>query len=102
MTETLPPVLFLPGAGGIAPDLEALRSSPEDPTRFVTIQYPGWQRYVAQGYAAETLIEELATQIETEAPRGPIRMIGLSLGGHLAMRRRCACNPGVARSAAFA
>jgi thioesterase domain-containing protein len=82
MTDSSSPVIFLSGAGGGAPDLDAFREGVDDKTRFEVIGYPGWRRYVADGFSAEVLIADLATQIVTKVPRGPIRIVGLSIGGH--------------------
>jgi thioesterase domain-containing protein len=82
MMDSSPPVIFLSGAGGGAPDLDVFRDGVADTTRFEVIGYPGWRRYVADGFSAETLIAELAAQIVTKIPRGPIRIVGLSIGGH--------------------
>lgn len=82
MTDSSAPVIFLSGAGGGAPDLDAFRDGGDDPTRLEVIGYPGWRRYVADGFSAEVLIAELAAQIVTKVPHGPIRIVGLSIGGH--------------------
>lgn len=82
MMEPSSPVFFLPGAGGGAPDLEVFRAGVRDATRFEVIGYPGWKRYVADGFSAEALIAELTAQIVAKVPHGPIRIIGLSIGGH--------------------
>ena len=82
MTDSSSPVIFLSGAGGGAPDLHAFREGAEDMTRIEVIGYPGWERYVANGFSAEVLIADLATQIATRVPQGPIRIVGLSIGGH--------------------
>ena len=74
------PIIVLSGAGGGAPNLAELTGSPD--SCFETIGYPGWQRYVADGFSAENFIGELATQIEARVPRGPIGIVGLSIGGH--------------------
>lgn len=73
----------LPGAGGGDTNPALFCSSAEDSTCFPTIRYPGWQRYVEPGFSAETLVEDLVAQIAARAPRGPVRIIGVSLGGHL-------------------
>lgn len=83
MTDLSSTVIFLPGAGGGAPDLNVFRAGADDTTRFEVIGYPGWKRYVANGFSAETLITDLAAQIATKVPHGPIRIVGLSIGGHL-------------------
>jgi len=53
-----------------------------DVTNFETIYYPGWQRYVANNFSAEVLIADLVSQIARKVPQGPIRIIGISIGGH--------------------
>jgi thioesterase domain-containing protein len=77
------PIIFLPGAGGVAPNLALLRTGPADDTRFAAISYPGWKRYIADDFSPEALIQELSEQIIAIVPTGPIAMIGVSLGGHL-------------------
>jgi thioesterase domain-containing protein len=78
-----PSIAFLPGAGGDGPDLDVFRDGPEDPNQVAFIGYPGWRRYATEGYSANTLIDELAASIAGAIPAGPIRIIGVSLGGHL-------------------
>jgi thioesterase domain-containing protein len=75
-------VVFLPGAGGGAPDLTFFREGFEDSTQVEIVSYPGWKRYVADGFSAEILIADLVGDIEARVPYGPIRIIGLSIGGH--------------------
>ena len=82
MTDLSPTVIFLSGAGGGAPDLNVFRDGADDPTCFEVIGYPGWKRFIANGFSAEVLIADLAAQIATRVPRGPIRIVGLSIGGH--------------------
>ncbi len=43
-------IAFLPGAGGDAPDLGVFREGPGDPNQVEAIDYPGWRRYVTEGY----------------------------------------------------
>ena len=43
---------------------------------------PAGGAIVAEGFSAEGLIADLAEQIVTKVPRGPIRIVGLSIGGH--------------------
>ena len=76
------PTVFLSGAGGGVPDLDVFRKCPDDPTEVVAIGYPGWKRYAAEGYSANTLIDDLASEIARRVPTGPIRIIGVSIGGH--------------------
>jgi thioesterase domain-containing protein len=77
------PIVFLPGAGGAAPNLSLLRAGPTDNTRYIPIRYPGWRRYVADDFSPEALIQELSEQIIAIVPSGPIALLGVSLGGHL-------------------
>jgi len=78
------PTLILPGAGGEAAVNPAyFCSSAEEAARFETVGYPGWRRYVETGFSASKLIEDLAAQIALRAPKGPIRIVGFSIGGHL-------------------
>ena len=75
--------LFLPGAaGGGEHDMAAFSAGLEHPIHFETISYPGWRRYVEDDFSAETLIAELTADVAKRAPAGPIRLIGVSLGGH--------------------
>jgi thioesterase domain-containing protein len=82
MTYLSPLVFILPGAGAESIDRSLFRAGREDSTRFETIAYPGWQRIVDEGLSAEVLISELAAQIVAKAPDGPIRIVGVSIGGH--------------------
>jgi thioesterase domain-containing protein len=82
MTDPSPAVIYFSGAGGGAPDLNVFREGAHDKTRFEVIGYPGWKRYVADGFSAEVLIAHLVEEIATRVPRGPIRIVGNSIGGH--------------------
>jgi thioesterase domain-containing protein len=77
-----PPVVFLPGAGGLATELSLLRDGPLGGTRFITVSYPGWRRYAAADFSADSLIQYLLEQIVAVVPSGPIALLGVSLGGH--------------------
>ncbi|HVP62927.1 MAG TPA: alpha/beta fold hydrolase [Myxococcaceae bacterium] len=92
MRNGCPPVVFLPGAGGQAPDLSFLRDGPSDVTRFITINYPGWRQYVEADFSPEVLIQYLVEQIIAAVASGPVALLGVSLGGHfcyaLALRLR--------------
>lgn len=84
VTDPRGPLVFLPGAGGTIGSLSVFKAGPDDDTDIELIAYPGWQRYAAAGYSAEILVDDLVNQIDAKAPHGPIRMAGLSLGGHFA------------------
>jgi thioesterase domain-containing protein len=80
MTALLSPVILLPGAKGGTPAV--FTAGLGDATKFKTICYPGWQRYVANDFSAELLIADLVSQIARRVPQGPIYIIGFSIGGH--------------------
>jgi thioesterase domain-containing protein len=77
-----PSTVFLPGAGGGVPDLDVFRDGANDPTQIQVINYPGWRRYVEGGYSTDALMDDLATEVAGRIPRGPIGIIGVSIGGH--------------------
>jgi len=77
------PTLILSGAGGGAVSASFFCSSTEDAAGFQTIGYPGWRRYVETGFSVDQLIDDLTAEIAIRAPEGPIRIIGVSIGGHL-------------------
>jgi thioesterase domain-containing protein len=72
----------LPGAGGGAPDPALFTAGSDDESRVQAIGYPDWQRYVADDFSAEMLIADLAAQIVSKVPEGPIQIVGISIGGH--------------------
>ncbi len=86
MNDHSSPTLILPGAGAggdHAVNPAFFCSSADDAARFQTIGYPGWRRYVEIGFSANKLIQDLAAQMALRAPEGPIRIVGISIGGHL-------------------
>jgi thioesterase domain-containing protein len=76
------PIIILPGATGNAPGPELFGGAPGEIGGFALIKYPGWRRYVADDFTADVLISDLVAQIVAAAPQGPIRILGISLGGH--------------------
>lgn len=77
-------VLFLlPGAGNNPPDPALFRTGSAGAARVEIIRYPGWRRYVENGYSAEMLVRDLAEEMATRAGGDPIRIVGMSIGGHL-------------------
>jgi thioesterase domain-containing protein len=82
MTDTPCSVIFFPGAGGGAPDLDALREDTNDRTRFEVIHYPEWKNCMRKNFSADAMISCLAGQIAATVPQGPIRIVGNSIGGH--------------------
>ena len=94
MIERAFPIVFLPGAGNHPPDLMRLLNGPQDSLRFEVVFYPSWRRYVGDGFSTDGMIAELASAIAQKVPRGPIHIVGLSIGGHFgyaaALRLRAA------------
>jgi thioesterase domain-containing protein len=82
MIDESPTVIYLPGSGGGTVDFSAFRTGADDLTRFESIGYPDWRRCVANDFSPQGLIAELVSEIVRRVPQGPIRIIGLSLGGH--------------------
>jgi len=83
MQELTSPIIVLPGADGHVMDLSMLRAGRNDRLRFDPIEYPGWSRYISNEFSANALISDLTEQIAARVPRGPIRIVGYSIGGHL-------------------
>jgi thioesterase domain-containing protein len=83
VSECASHTIIFAGAGGGTSNLAFFCSSPEQEASFRTVGYPGWPRYVENGFTAQKLVEELATQVSSLVPEGSIRIIGISLGGHL-------------------
>ena len=84
MTSTSNPFFYIPGAGGGAPNLAALLDEGDGETSFEVIQYPGWRRCSDPLCSGEKIVSDLSREIESRVPNGPLRIMGLSLGGHFA------------------
>ena len=83
MTNTATPLIILPGAGGMD-EIQAFKNDLEATTPFKTVCYPTWQPHFAGGFHGERLVALLAARISHWVPSGPIRIVGYSIGGHLA------------------
>ena len=75
-------IIVLPGANDKIFDPAIFGADESDLSRFHTIRYPGWRRYIAKGFSAEALIADLTAQIEVIVPIAPILILGFSIGGH--------------------
>ena len=84
MSVEASPVIVFPGASNIAPHPAILNACFGNSTRLKTICYPGWQRYIQEDFSAEALIRDLASEIANIVPSAPIRILGISIGGHFA------------------
>ena len=76
-------VIFLPGGGATDEELAPLKTIVEADGRFRMVSFPGWRRYASNEFSADLLIGEVAAYVESEAPTGPLRIVGLSLGAHV-------------------
>jgi len=75
---------FLGAGGGGERELLEFAAGLGYPIHFDIIRYPGWKRYIEADFCAETLMEEFTAEIIRRAPEGPIRLLGISVGGHFA------------------
>src|SRR5579883_1038142 len=82
MAHSFSPIIFLPGAGGEIPNFSDLAAGDSDTRRFEALTYPGWKQYASKGFTIEALIAELEVQIVARVPKGPIQIVGYSVGGH--------------------
>jgi surfactin synthase thioesterase subunit len=82
VSDLKPTVVVLPGSGGNAPNLNIFGKLDDDAARIEVIEYPGWRRYVERDFSAEALMMDLAIRIMSKVPSGPIRIVGVSIGGH--------------------
>jgi thioesterase domain-containing protein len=64
------------------PDIAALTTNQGIPIDLEPISYPGWPHYARRDFSADVLIDELVERIVVRVPIGPIRIIGMSIGGH--------------------
>lgn len=78
------PIILLPGASGHAPDCAPFCADPSDRDRFVALRYPPWQTYVDAGLTGEALVDALVAEIMHRVPQMPVKLLGVSIGGHFA------------------
>jgi thioesterase domain-containing protein len=81
--DCAPRTIIFSGAGGETTNPAFFCSSPEQEACVQTVGYPGWRRYAEKQFTAEKLVDELAARVSSLVPEGSIRIIGISLGGHL-------------------
>lgn len=81
--DSLYPIIVLPGANSKGPGRHFFAEGPDDLCQYRTLGYPGWQQMLTDDFSASNLVEDLVAEISDIVPRGPIRIIGISLGGHL-------------------
>src|ERR1700691_5248009 len=82
VSDLKPTIVVFPGSGGGAPNLNIFRKMDDDAAGTEVIEYPGWRRYIERDFSAEAWMMDLAIHITNRVPSGPIRIVGVSIGGH--------------------
>ena len=82
VSDLKPTIVVFPGSGGGAPNLNIFRKTDDDAAGTEVIEYPGWRRYIERDFSAEAWMMDLAIHITNRVPSGPIRIVGVSIGGH--------------------
>jgi acyl-CoA synthetase (AMP-forming)/AMP-acid ligase II/thioesterase domain-containing protein len=83
-TEPVGTVFMIPGLSGDTPLEGGFRASCAPSLRVTVVDLPDWPDMVEPGFTMEHIIERAAAEIATRAPTGPVRLVGYSLGGHIA------------------
>ena len=80
----LPAIFVLPGVGGDEPRLMRFRAGCKASARMVTLEYPDWTLLDDRRNSSTVLVDYVVRQIEEEAPKGPVWIMGYSFGGYCA------------------
>lgn len=83
MNDPAPLAVVLSAARGGVTNTAFFADNEADAARYPTIVYPGWRHYVADDFDIPRMLDALADAVEAHVPHGPIRIVGVSLGGHL-------------------
>ncbi len=78
------PLFLLPGVGKDEPRLVRFRATCAPELRVIPIDYGDWPDWIAPGFEFTAVLTRIVAAIEAEAPDGPIRFAGYSLGGKIA------------------
>jgi len=79
------PLIFLcPASHGDSPYLAEFRRRCGDGVRLVTVDYPDWRGCVAVGFGLGSLVDAVCAEVKVQAPAGPVRLAGFSMGGMVA------------------
>jgi amino acid adenylation domain-containing protein len=76
---------LLPGVGGDEQGLATLRAMCRPGLELIPLDYPDLNRLASPGFCFEAMAEEIADFIGRNAPHGPVRLVGYSYGGLVAM-----------------
>jgi thioesterase domain-containing protein/acyl carrier protein len=77
-------VFLIPGLAGESPLEGGFQAACAKGMRVATADLPDWPDMIAPDFTMEVLIQRVAAEITMRAPEGPIRLVGFSLGGHVA------------------
>lgn len=77
-------VFLIPGRGGETPLEGGFRAACARSLHVATADLPDWPEMIDPNYTMDSLIERIAAEIDERAAPGPIRLVGFSLGGHVA------------------
>ena len=77
-----PLVFLLPGLCGDEPGLVRFRILCDPAARFVMLDYPGWKFMIEENHGIDILVKHVIRQIQSEAPDGPVWLMGYSFGAY--------------------
>lgn len=77
-----PLVFLLPGLCGDEPGLVRFRILCNPSVRFVMADYPGWKLMTEEKCGIDILVRHVIRQIQSEAPDGPVWLMGYSFGAY--------------------
>jgi nonribosomal peptide synthetase DhbF len=77
-----PLVFLLPGLCGDEPGLVRFRILCDPSVRFLMLDYPGWKLMTEQTHGIDILVRHVIRQIQSEAPDGPVWLMGYSFGAY--------------------
>ncbi len=77
-----PLIFLLPGLGGDEPGLIRFRILCDASARLVMLDYPGWKFITEEKYGIDTLVRHVIRQIQSQAPEGPVWLMGYSFGAY--------------------
>ncbi len=77
-------IFLIPGMGGETPLEGGFRAGCAPALHVATVDLPDWPDMIAPDFTMDDLIERTAAEITARAPAGPVRLVGYSLGGHVA------------------
>jgi len=83
--DEAPEVFLLPAVGGDDPRLVKFRAGCRSALRIELVDLGDWSELIEPTFDLPALVSNVAAWIMDRAPSGPLRLVGWSYGGHLAM-----------------